>query len=105
MTDSVERLYEGVIKARHGDPTRSRTRAAACASAAESSRSSTAPPWRDWTIPYLTANQAPHAQTPVRLVHRSRPQALCRLDHGRRFVCRKLGVSDPARHHADSDVA
>src|SRR5213079_1395538 len=25
MTDSVERLYEGVIKARHGDPTRSRT--------------------------------------------------------------------------------
>ena len=25
MTDSVERLYEGVIRARQGDPTRSRT--------------------------------------------------------------------------------
>ena len=25
MTDSVERLYEGVIAARHGDPARSRT--------------------------------------------------------------------------------
>lgn len=25
MTDSVERLYEGVIAAKHGDPTRSRT--------------------------------------------------------------------------------
>jgi phosphoribosyl-ATP pyrophosphohydrolase len=25
MTDSVERLYEGVIAARHGDPSRSRT--------------------------------------------------------------------------------
>src|SRR5437667_8102548 len=25
MTDSVERLYDGVISAKHGDPTRSRT--------------------------------------------------------------------------------
>src|SRR6476659_10354121 len=25
MTDSIERLYEGVIRARQGDPTRSRT--------------------------------------------------------------------------------
>ena len=25
MTDSIERLYEGVIAARHGDPSRSRT--------------------------------------------------------------------------------
>src|SRR5437763_14731497 len=25
MTDSVERLYDGVIAAKHGDPTRSRT--------------------------------------------------------------------------------